>query len=685
MRHLKPSSTTGFRLAGWWTLPALLVLGSLGYGLVVPWLGFYWDDWPFLWIRIQLGAEGLSRYFTMSRPAFGWLTQLTIPLVGTNPTAWQLFGLFTRALCAASLWWMLRLLWPSRLQAATWTALLFVVYPGFDQQPIAINYSTYFIILTFFFLSLALNLAVLRNPRLSAILIPLAMAASLVNLATTEYFFVLEAIRPILLWVASRQVETRRRQALVRAGRSWLPLLTLFLAAVIYRMFFFQVQTYRYQFTLMDELKSRPLLAGMKFLAILLGDMGKAGLLAFARVFQLPAMATLGRQTFLLFLAVVMASFIGAFLFLLLLRGDDVHETGRPGWAVPAMALGLLGLFLAGWPFWLTQLPIGLDYPNNRFTLPFMPGASLLVAGLLRLIPGREWKRATVLALILALSAGFHFQSASSYRRDWNLQKNLFWQLAWRAPAIQPHTAILANDLPSRYSSDNSLTAPLNWTYAANFHGKDMPYVLYYTAIRMDHLSGLRPGHPIVQNYHAAVFHGSTTDVLALYYQPPGCVHILDPEVDPNNSTIPALLRQAAAISDPARLVLPVLDGESAHPVEEIFGREPAHGWCYYYERAELARQQEDWGEVVNIAGKAYGSGDYPNDPVERFPFIEGYAHTGNWGDAVAQSGEAAAVTPLIQPALCRLWDRIGRQVAETPQASAAIKQALQGLDCGLQ
>ena len=41
--------------------------------------------------------------------------------------------------------------------------------------------------------------------------------------------------------------------------------------------------------------------------------------------------------------------------------------------------------------------------------------------------------------------------------------------------------------------------------------------------------------------------------------------------------------------SDPAILPSPPFVGE------------PLHGWCYYYEKAELARQQADWDSVIDM------------------------------------------------------------------------------------
>ena len=137
-------------------------------------------------------------------------------------------------------------------------------------------------------------------------------------------------------------------------------------------------------------------------------------------------------------------------------------------------------------------------------------------------------------------------------------------------------------------------------------------------------------------------------------------------------------MREAAKLSR-ARAILP-----SGAPdlTPAIFGREPARNWCYYFERAELARQQGDWNEVARLGEQAFALGDYPNDPMERVPFIEGYAHLGNWQRAQELTREASDITPLMQPVLCRLWQRIEEQAPGGAEKSAAVAAVRSWHDC---
>jgi len=69
---------------------------------------------------------------------------------------------------------------------------------------------------------------------------------------------------------------------------------------------------------------------------------------------------------------------------------------------------------------------------------------------------------------------------------------------------------------------------------------------------------------------------------------------------------------------------------ESHTPPTVVFGPEPYHGWCYYYQKADLARQQGEWEDVQRIGEQAFGQGFEPQDPIEWMPFLQAYAVAGN-------------------------------------------------------
>lgn len=667
-----------------YTVPlALLAVCGLAYGVLIPWLGYYWDDWAFIYIGKQLGSAGLERYFATNRPFWGMIYQLTTSVIGPQPWKWQVFGLVWRWLAATALWWLVRQLWPQRREAAVWTALLFIVFPALRQQPIAILYGHFFIVLTAFFLSLALMLKAMRDESRFWLWTGLSLALSLVNLLCMEYFFLLDLLRPVLLWAAApRQDGESFKGSVKTAIKRWLPYLGLFIAVLVWRQFFFQYQNTNYEFSLLAGLRADPAGTILALLGQVFKDIWTVTFAAWGDVFALPDPAVLGRRTMLLYALVVLASAVGLGVFLTRLRMDDDPSRRDRRWAWRTLLLGALGLLIAGLPFWMTGLKIGLCFPNDRFSISFMLGSSLFITGLLGLLPLPRWSKHLLLAVLVGLGAGFQFQVANDFRRDWSVQQSFFWQMTWRMPALKPGTTLVSNELDI-HNTDNSTVAPVNWIYAPDNHSEALAYMYYYPSLRLETgLQSFASGQPIEQSYLAATFNGSTAQIVPLVYDPPGCLRVLDPELEPDNIMVPALMRTAAEKADYTQVILAAGEGEEAVPPAVIFGPEPPHGWCYYFQKADLARQMGEWEQVAQLGAEAFRLSDYPNDPAERLPFIEGFAHVENWPQALDLTYTSNEITDLMQPLLCRLWMRINDEMPDSTGKQDALDAVQTELDC---
>jgi hypothetical protein len=71
-----------------WAVPAgLFVAILLTYGPWVPWLGFYWDDWPTAWFNYLRGPGLYRKVFASNRPILPWLYSVTTPWLGYSPLA----------------------------------------------------------------------------------------------------------------------------------------------------------------------------------------------------------------------------------------------------------------------------------------------------------------------------------------------------------------------------------------------------------------------------------------------------------------------------------------------------------------------------------------------------------------------------------------------------------------------
>ena len=640
----------------------LAIVAVLSYGLILTQLGFYWDDLPMSWIRYQLGTEALTEYFSTNRPVWGLLYQLTTRFIPQVPIYWQVFALFWRWVTGLLVWAVMRELIPKQSGLALAIALLFLIYPGFNQQWGAFLFSHFFIVLSFFLFSLYLMLRALKNRYW--LNTSFGMLFSALNLWMHEYFFALELMRPAVIWISLRDEGLAVRTRLHRTLSLWAPYLAVFLTATLSRIFIFNNQIY--------EIGGNQ--AGVfpyNLLTSIPTSLWTVSVEAWSQVFRIPDIAKDGARTTLLYGTITLITYV---LVILSLIGKQAQNKGggEKKTVYSILGLGLFILLVAGWPFWITGVPVSLAYPANRATLSFMLGVSLLLAGILALLPNRlNW---ILLGVFVSLAAGRQFQWSNEFRRDWNAHNNLFWQMTWRAPGIKPGTVVMMNEELSYYA-DNSIGATLNWIYAPDNHTNRVDYVLFYPTNRLGGaLTDLEPDKPVKYDYLAGQFIGNTSQVLAFYYAPPGCLRLLDPEIDPFNRLIPdkSLMRDAAYLST----TTPILTYKDAQ-MPTIYGPEPTHGWCYYFEQADLARQLGDWDHVAELGDTAFDLDDHPNDPLERFVFIEGYAHVGAWEKAIEYSQVSYKVSKnFIGSLLCRLWVRIDQDVIASPEKDDFVLQA---------
>jgi hypothetical protein len=635
----------------------LALLAILAYGLILPQMGFYWDELPISWIRYELGAEALTRYFSTNRPIWGLLYQLTTRFIPQVPIYWEVFALFWRWMTAVQVWGIVRELWPGRRQFSLIVSMGFLLYPGFNQQWTSLLYSHFFIVLCFFLMSFLCMLWSFRHPRFYLPLTVFAVIFSVLNLWMMEYFFILELFRPfvILYFVFSFRSEQNIWSTIRRTIGLWSPFLIIFLADVFWRLFIFNNQIYKP--ILIANLKAAPLVTSWELIKTIFVNIFQVSFVAWLQIFRLTGTGLGGLRITLLYLAVII--FTGIIVALINVSSRKVDEI-KPNADLWPIGLGLIAALFAGGPFWLAGLDITLGFPANRFTLPFILGVSLILGGLLEFVPVniRWW----IVVILITMAAGKQALWADQYRRDWTTQRKLFWQMVWRAPSIEPNTIVLLNDGPLQFYADNSLTGALNWIYDPTNRSNGMDYVLFYPTSRLGGtLQVLESGQPITYDYISEVFNGNTSQTLAFYYQPPGCLRLLDPLIDGNNHFIPdtSLMRESSQLSSSKWI-----STEPISKMPKIYGPEPGHGWCYYFEQADLARQVGDWDHVVKLGDQAFSGSDYPNDPVERFVFIEGYAHMGNWERAKELAIQSYKVSPhYVGPLLCNLLDRMDHEL----------------------
>lgn len=670
-------------LRPWMALPALLLICVLAYGVTIHQQGFYWDDWTIVWYIHFLGASSFKAAFASDRPLLAWVYQVTTPLLGESPFNWQAFAVVARWLACAALWWTLHGLWLRKPIQTSAVAFLFAVYPGFKQQHIAITYSNAFFVLALYLSSWGFMVWSLRRQSKFWLFYLISLLLSVYTVFTAEHFFGLELLRPIFLWIVLGETISPYGKRLKRTLLLWLPFLVIDLAFLIWRT---TTPTPRAQITLFERLASDPSGTVALLAKTAIRDILTASYSAWNQIFRLDWLSAQPQGTAVRFLLIALAAAgaTGLALAFAARRQQPVNDKLRLRWAITAIVLGLFSLLVGGIPIWPTNLRLELFFPWDRFTLPMMFGAALLLAGLIELL---SFVRLLGIALVMAfvgLAAGFHYQIALSFRADWQSQRDFFWQLTWRVPGLEPGTILLTSDLPFEYNWDNSLTAPLNWTYAPDMRGTELPYLMYNAESRLS--SGLPPldENTRIQEYlRITPFSGSISQAIVVFYQPPAnCFKLIDPLIDQNLPEKPRYFKEIFAFS---RLDL-IHTGAAppSQPPVQLFAPEPPLNWCYYFQKAELARQTENWDEIVQLGEKAFAiEKTFTRKNIyELLPFIEGYARSNKIDRAYDLTRQGYQTWEKMGPTLCILWDRISADANLGAEIQSASKVILEELEC---
>ena len=657
----------------------LLALSLLIYGLFIPFLGFYWDDFPYLWFRHVSGVSGVMRAIALDRPLLAAVYALPMSVLGESPWAWQVAAILGRWLFTWSTYGFLKALWPTKKMDLKWITLLVLVFPGFKQQWISVIYTHVFLVMALYFVSLTLFVREIRaggkpSPRMAG-----AILLSLVCMTAVEYVAGLELLRPFIIYMLISQAgKFSFGEKFRRTLKLWLPYLLVFVLFLIYRVFIASSVLYKVQ--QMDGLTSSPLATLWDMVTQQFKNADITTLPAWAQIIQ-PLTNFNQASLFSKLNLALLAGFLLASLFFLRKTLRDVQTS--PTWLAAPTFGAMLSLLAAGLPFWAANLAPSTQFPSDRVMLPFMLGSSILIYALICLATVKPAIRLVLFSLVFSLAAVFQVYQANLFREDWEDFEQFFQQLSWRIPSLEENTLLVTDQLPLEYYSDNSLSAVFNWIYDTGSRQKDdtdMPYLLNYTESRLGHsLASLEPGTPINHNFRIYTFTGSTDQMILFYYAPPGCVHIVDPDLDGDNPLLPAVLREYAANSRDD-LIAADFDQNEVFFLPESSAA--GNSWCYYYEKASLAAELGNWEEIVQLAGSAFNLDDHPNDASERLPFIEGYARTGDWGNALNLTRETAAVSPLYQPTLCRLWQNLAAESADSATKDTTVEQVVGELSC---
>ncbi|MBI5962042.1 MAG: hypothetical protein HY863_01080, partial [Chloroflexi bacterium] len=563
--------------------------------------------------------------------------------------------------------WTFKQIWPSRPRFALTLALLITVFPGYSQHWVAYTHINQELIpFIFYVLSFGFTFKALHAKRPLPYII-IALLLQICGIFPTEYFFGLEGLRVLFLFFDGEGAIIARIR---RTIKIWWPYLLVWISNALWLFYYYRFGPYNsYEVTATDNITSQ------NFLVEMIDTLWKGCFYIWGQVLVLLSANFLAPSN-ILTLILIGVTFTLLIFYYPQLQGENEPRT----FALSLIAIGLIGILLGRLPSLAAGLPLKLQSSYDRFMISMMIGGSIFMAGLVHFIFQNTRHRVIALTALMALGVGQQFFNANIFRRDWEQQQKIYWQLSWRIPALKPNTVLLTHQLPIDYETDLSFTAPINWLYATKITSPELPYALLNTEKRIGGLTlpSFAPNTNITVDYRTMDFHGSTSQAVVIYMPLNGCLRVLDPSRGDAEiyTNLPETLTNAIPLSDPSRIVTdPVI------PASPTFlSNEPKHTWCYYFTKAELAYQTNDFAKVIALESEAVSLTYSPEDLNEWLIFIEAHALTGDLQAAQKLSEQILQDDPKMRRGVCTVWKQV--QAKGQKGSAGKIAEILSALNC---
>jgi hypothetical protein len=631
----------------------LLLVGVVSFLLQINRMGFYWDDWQAVFLSRSSDPSLVWRYFFYDRPFSAWTYAVTIPLLQMHAPLWQVLTLLLRWAGVLFIYWTLVEIWPDWKTQSKWVAILILVYPTFTMQSMAVAFSQHFITFALSTLSLFLMVYAWNHRRFFWIVMPLAWVACGVSLFSMEYFVGLEALRYVLLGMLIFHSWTITRSGLRSFVLAGLPFILILGVYLYYRLVLYPAQLGSIQAnypslllsgdaSLLTRLASLSIKMGQDILYLLFGAW--AGIITEINV-----------QSKAFILGWVLGILTAGLVFFFFSPKGSPSEPDTPRPPYKKLWLGLFIILVAGLPVWSLGQQITIGKWSGRYSLAPMIGAAIVVVWLVERLIRTRLQRNILLAVLMAFSIATQVQSINLYRKDWEVQRKLYWQLTWRAPALKDGTAVFAPGVsPLSMEGEYQIWYALNSLYHPENAPEEVP-IGFFTFKELGTESILAQGQPLLFQIRNLTFNGNTSQAIAYYFDPgQGCLRVFD-SIYSSDPTLPEGYSRLFPISN----ISQILPEAQSQPLKQVFGLEPSHDWCYTFEKADLARQQGDWQTILDLAGETGPAGLHPLHGVEVAPFLQAFSRSGHWDWVLETSRLAVQTTPGLENWICAQWDQL--------------------------
>jgi len=659
----------------------LLGLSVLAFGIQTFWLGYYLDDWVVLYHIFRGGYERLAVYsFIVNRPYGAWPWWLGFNLLGYSPLGWQIWSIFWRWVTCVLLWMGFTKIWPEKKLQIAMASALFVVYPIFLQQTNSVTFSDHWICFALYGASILCMVLAIQHRRFFFPLTGLALIFSCLELFTLEYFVGLELLRFLLIWLLLRDISQTKNRFLSTLGHS-LPYVVLFGGFLIWRFVFMPTPGFdRNSPEILIGLLNDPLHTVPDAAIHAIQDVVEAFLGTWYKTYQPSAISALPLSNLAGWGIGLLAFLAACFFFLRQSRAEpEAERSGREnliwiGFCFLVMIAGLL-------PAWaIDQHLVTTGNYADRYGLAAMFGASLFLVSMSEFFLRRK-HQIILICILIGLGAGFHFRLENNFRYSWEKQTRLAWQMRWRMPGLQPDTAVYGDGVLSIGS-----WVDIAWV---NFlYGKPNPSpsvsddYWYFDMNKFNEDRVPKPGQQLSESrFEHLHYQGNASDSIVIQFKTVDqqCLWVIDSS-DSANPYLNSRLKSVLPLSNLDR-VIPAEAGSAAQ-LQSVFSPEPAHDWCYYFEKADLAVQQKQWTTVQQLWDEVENKKLNTAVPMEYLPFIHGTAAAGDIQTALAISKRAKEINHKVDVPICEAWKQIILNQSAAGDTTALQQEVRSQLGC---
>lgn len=614
-------------------ITAVIITGCLLYIPQMNGLGLYRDAWNYFYNLTVRGPEMLIKAFQADRPADGYLIAGLYGIFGTDVNVYKIYCLCCRILSSVFLALTLLVVWPKIPKMAAAAGILAVAFPGFLQQVDVITYIPHQTAMLCFMLSLWLT-ALGCEPRWrkwAVLFFFLSMLFSFANVMLMEYYVGMEIYRLGVIYLMNRERTGKGKSGVFfRSILLYIPFVLPVAGFVIWRAFFFHATRSGTDF--MTEIITPFLTHPRHELADLGVRMLKNIWKLFVGAWTMPASALLNGLDMKAFLKVFVPAVIilaAGILFLFLLSGKKTKEDGsEPGHKFSQWFwFGFISGSVSILPLVISGRDINFTSSLDRFAWPGMLGAILFLTGLIGLLRNRI-ARGALMCTVLLISFLVQWQNQTNYADIWKTTQDYWQQLIWRAPSLQMGTTIVtAGSLLTE--EDYEIFSPASMIYypATTDWAPVSAEVLSENTVR-----DIRLGEKVYRNVREIYTEKDYQQLLAISKPDVNaCLRVINGKNPVYSLRDYSRIPSIGSYSKTEQILL---DSEMTVGYPFFLPKEQEHGWCYYFEKMELALQQDDPQSAAALADEAFERNLHAGDSVELIPVIEAYAKTGRMDDA---------------------------------------------------